>query len=42
MPKGQGFIEFSVFEQGYETLKKATENFSSFTSKLIVPCILQL
>jgi hypothetical protein len=41
MPKGQGLIEFSVFEQGYEALKKATENFSRFTSKLIVPIILQ-
>ena len=41
MPKGQGFIEFAVFEQGYEALKRATENFSRFTAKLIVPIILQ-
>ena len=31
MPKGKGFIEFAVFEQGYEALKRVTENFSSFT-----------
>lgn len=41
MPKGQGFIDFAVFEQGYEALKRATENFSHFTAKLIVPIILQ-
>ena len=41
MPKGQGFIEFAVFEQGYEALKQATENFSRFTAELIVPSILQ-
>jgi hypothetical protein len=41
MPKGQGFIEFSVFEQGYEALKKGTENFSHFTTNLIMPIILQ-
>lgn len=28
MPKGKGFIEYSVFEQGYEGLKRVTENFS--------------
>jgi hypothetical protein len=35
MPKGKGFIEFKVFEQGYEALKKASNNFSRFTSKSI-------
>ena len=24
MPKGKGFIEFTVFENGYEALKRAT------------------
>ncbi len=28
MPKGKGFIEYFVFEQGYEGLKRVTENFS--------------
>jgi len=27
MPKGQGFIEYPVFEQGYEALKLATGGF---------------
>jgi hypothetical protein len=27
MPKGRGFIEYAVFEQGYETLKRATGGF---------------
>lgn len=27
MPKGQGFIEYPVFEQGHEVIKQATENF---------------
>lgn len=39
MPKGKGFIEFPIFEQGYEALKKATENFSRFNSQAIVPVI---
>lgn len=24
MPKGAGFVEYSIFEQGYESLKRAT------------------
>ena len=27
LPKGPGFIEYSVFEQGYEALKRATRDF---------------
>lgn len=27
MPKGDGFVEYPVFEQGYETLKRVTEGF---------------
>ena len=27
MPKGKGFVEFPVFENGYEALKRATANF---------------
>jgi len=27
MPKGQGFVEYPVFEQGYEALKQATSEF---------------
>jgi hypothetical protein len=28
MPKGEGFVEYSVFERGYEALKNATSGFS--------------
>jgi len=28
MPKGLGFIEYPVFEQGYEALKQATSGFA--------------
>lgn len=31
LPKGDGFIEYSVFETGYEALKRATEGFSNIT-----------
>lgn len=29
MPKGVGFVEYPIFEQGYEALKKATMSFSA-------------
>jgi hypothetical protein len=32
MPRGSGFIDYPVFEQGYEVLKKATSGFSSISS----------
>jgi len=28
MPKGEGFVEYPVFERGYEALKAATAGFS--------------
>ncbi len=28
MPRGQGFVSYADFENGYETLKQATEGFS--------------
>lgn len=33
MPKGNGFIEFAVFEEGYEALKKSTAGFQDFTAE---------
>lgn len=35
MPKGQGFIEYPVFEQGYEVLKQVTENFRNISLETI-------
>jgi len=28
LPKGEGFVEYSVFEQGYEGLRRTSDNFS--------------
>lgn len=36
MPKGVGFIEYPVFEQGYEALKRATANFSRISPQEIL------
>lgn len=35
MPKGKGFIEYPVFEQGYEALKGATKNFTQISIQAI-------
>jgi len=46
MPRGHGFITFPEFENGYETLKRATANFSAldeqdiYTTALRVPLVL--
>lgn len=39
MPKGTGFIEYPVFERGYEALKGATEGFSELDPKKIFPVV---
>ena len=31
MPKGEGFIEYPIFEKGYEALKKVTDGFNNFS-----------
>jgi hypothetical protein len=31
LPKGNGFVEYTTFENGYELLKAATHNFSAFS-----------
>ncbi len=37
MPKGAGFVEYSVFERGYEALKAATDGFSMFDPDKVYP-----
>ena len=37
MPKGVGFVEYPVFERGYEALKGATSGFSNFTPENVYP-----
>ncbi len=37
LPKGAGFVEYPVFERGYEVLKAATEGFSKLDPDRILP-----
>ena len=39
MPKGVGFIEYPIFERGYEVLKSSTAGFSELKLKRIFPFI---
>ena len=41
MPKGDGFVEFPVFEKGYETLKRATGSFRKVTSDTVAPVVFE-
>ena len=36
MPKGKGFVEFTVFEEGYECLKRAMGGFREVTTETLV------
>jgi len=42
MPRGQGFVTFPDFENGYETLKQVTENFSKLEEPVIFATALQM
>lgn len=39
MPKGKGFVEYDVFEAGYETLKRATVGFTEFTCENLTAAV---
>ena len=39
LPNGDGFVEYSVFERGYESLKAATESFSRFEPDVLLPVV---
>jgi len=39
MPRGPGFIDYPVFEQGYEALKKATDGFTRFSPGRLTPIV---
>ena len=41
MPRGRGFVEFSTFEAGYETLKRATRSFQDVNPETVTPAILR-
>ena len=42
MPKGIGFINYAVFEQGYEALKKATKGFTYFDNSVVQLVIMKI
>lgn len=42
MPKGEGFIEYPVFEQGYEALKRTTSAFRNIDPDSISQVIFKL
>ena len=39
LPKGNGFIEYPVFEQGYEALKRTTKDFREVSAEPVVELI---
>ena len=39
IPKGKGFVEFPVFEDGYEALKRATGGFRDVTPDTVAPAV---
>ena len=41
MPKGDGFVEFPLFESGYEALKRATGSFRDVTPDTVVPVVVE-
>jgi hypothetical protein len=36
LPKGYGFIEYAVFETGYEALKRSTSGFTTITTDTVL------
>ena len=41
MPKGDGFVDFPVFESGYEALKRATGTFRNVTVATVTPVVFE-
>lgn len=39
MPRGDGFIDYEIFEQGYQRLKQATNSFTSVTPETVEAAI---
>ena len=42
LPKGDGFIEYPVFEQGYEALKRATGSFRNVAPSVVLETVYRL
>ena len=41
LPKGAGFVEYAVFETGYEKLKQSTLNFEAITVERVLQAVLE-
>lgn len=41
LPKGPGFVEFPVFEDGYERLKRVTQGFREFASDAVLAAAIE-
>lgn len=39
LPKGPGFVEYPVFERGYEALKRATGSFRDLSPELVIAAV---
>lgn len=42
MPRGEGFVEYGVFNEGYENLKRATNNFRNFNEDALNEAITEI
>lgn len=42
MPKGEGFVEYAVFEQGYEALKRVTGGFREVSAEAVTEVVYQV
>src|SRR5205814_1114094 len=41
LPKGKGFVEYPVFQGGYEALRQATAGFVNVTTAVVLPAVQQ-
>jgi hypothetical protein len=39
LPKGEGFVDYPVFESGYESLKRASAGFANFTPEIVLTVV---
>ena len=42
LPRGEGFVEYAVFETGYQALKRATKGFTVITAEAIIPAVYEI
>ena len=41
LPRGDGFVDYPLFETGYEALKKATSGFSTLAGSKVLRTVLE-